>query len=106
MSKNPSFSGRIQGQKFCPFESYRENIRGNNFVEYLKSNGTHQKLNVHNTHHQTGVAERHNQMIAERIHVLLHASGPPKNLWGEVARHVVWLLNRTMMKAVEGMTPY
>ena len=24
MSKNPSFSGRIQGQKFCPFESYRD----------------------------------------------------------------------------------
>ena len=23
MSKNPSFSGRIRGQKICPFESYR-----------------------------------------------------------------------------------
>ena len=75
-------------------------------MEYLKSKGTHQKLNVHDTHHQTGVAERQNQTIAERIHALLHASGLPKNLWGEVARHVVWLLNRTMTKAVEGMTPY
>ena len=24
LSKNPSFSGRIQGQKICPFESYRD----------------------------------------------------------------------------------
>ena len=25
---------------------------------------------------------------------------------GEAARHVVWLMNRTSTKAVEGMTPY
>ena len=40
----------------------------------------------------------------ERIRALLHASGLPKNLWGEAACHVVWLLNRTTTKAVEGMT--
>jgi len=33
-------------------------------------------------------------------------SGLPKFLWGEVAKHVVWLLNRMTTKAVEGMTPY
>jgi hypothetical protein len=27
-------------------------------------------------------------------------------LWTEAARHVVWLLNRTTTKAVDGMTPY
>ena len=59
--------------------------QGDDFVKYLRSKGTHQKLNVHDTHHQTGVAERHNQTIAERIHALLHASGLPKNLWGEAA---------------------
>ena len=80
--------------------------QGEDFVEYLKSKGTHQKLNVHDAHHQTGVAERRNRTIAERIRALLHASGLPKNLWGEAARHVVWLLNRTTTKAVEGMTPY
>src|SRR6202522_3449770 len=80
--------------------------QGEEFVEYLKSKGTHQKLNVHDTHHQTGVAERRNRTIAERIRALLHASGLPKNLWGEAARHVVWLLNRTTTKAVEGMTPF
>ena len=78
--------------------------QGDGFIEYLKSKGTHQKLNVHDTHNQTGVAERRNRTIAERIRALLHASGLLKNLWGEVARHVVWLLNRTSTKAVEGMT--
>ena len=38
--------------------------------------------------------------------MLLHVSGLPKFLLGEVACHIVWLLNRTMTKAVEGMTPF
>ena len=54
----------------------------------------------------SGVAERCNRTIVERVHMLLHVSGLPKNLWAEAARHVVWLLNRTTTKAVEGMTSY
>ena len=80
--------------------------QGAAFVEYLKSKGTQQKLNVHDTPQQAGVAERRNRTIGERIRALLHASGLLKFLWGEAARHVVWLLNRTTTKAVEGMTPF
>ena len=61
---------------------------------------------VHNTPSQNGVAECCNCTIVERIHALLHASGLPQFLWGEAARHVVWLMNRTSTKAVDGMTPY
>jgi len=35
---------------------------------------------------------------------MLHASGQPKFLWGEAARHAVWLKNRTSTKALDGMT--
>ena len=80
--------------------------QGADFVEYLKSKGTIQKLNVHDTPQHTGVAERRNRPIGEHIRALLHASGLPKFFWGEAAHHVVWLLNRTMTKAVEGMTPF
>ena len=80
--------------------------QGAEFVEYLKSKGTQQKLNVHDTLQQAGVAERRNRTIGEWIWALLHASGLPKFLWGEAARHVVWLLNRTTTKAVERMTPF
>jgi hypothetical protein len=61
---------------------------------------------VHDTPQHAGIAERRNRTIAERIRALLHASGLPKFLWGEAARHVVWLLNRTPTKAVEGKTPF
>jgi hypothetical protein len=80
--------------------------RGDEMVAYLKSKGTIQKLNVHDTPQHAGVAEHRNRTIAERVRALLHASGLPKNLWVEAATHVVWLLNRTTTKAVEGMTPY
>ncbi|KJA29535.1 hypothetical protein HYPSUDRAFT_122171, partial [Hypholoma sublateritium FD-334 SS-4] len=30
----------------------------------------------------------------------------PRYLWAEAVRHVVWLLNRTSTKAVDGKTPY
>ena len=76
------------------------------FTLYLKKQGVNQKLTVHDTASQNGVAERRNRTIVERIHALLHASGLPKFLWGEAARHVVWLMNRTSTKAVDGMTPY
>jgi hypothetical protein len=78
---------------------------GKAFVLYLKSKGTAQKLTVHDTPQHNGVAERRNRTIMERVRALLHASGLPRFLWGEAARHVVWL-NRTLTKAVSGQTPY
>jgi hypothetical protein len=79
---------------------------GKEFTLYLKSKGTTQKSIVHDTPQHNGVAERRNCTIVEQIRALLHASGLPKTLWGEVACHVVWLLNRTTTKAVDGKTPY
>ena len=72
--------------------------QGDEMGTYLKSKCTIQKLNVHDTPQQAGVAERRNRTIAECIRALL--------MWAEVACHVVWLLNRTTTKAVEGMTPF
>ena len=65
-----------------------------------------QKLNIHNTPQHAGVTECRNWTIGERLWALLHASGLPKFLWGEAACHIVWLLNRMMKKAVEGMMPF
>jgi hypothetical protein len=79
---------------------------GKEFTLYLKSKGTTQKLTMHNTPQHNGVAEHHNCAIVEQICALLHASGLLKTLWGEAARHIIWLLNHTSTKAVDGKTPY
>jgi hypothetical protein len=44
----------------------------------------------------------HHQMIC----ALLHVSGLLKTLWGEAAHNIIWLLNHTTTKAVDGKTPY
>ena len=80
--------------------------RGKEFRLHLKKKGTQEKLTVHDTPAHNGVAEHRNRTIVEHIHALLHASGLSKSLWGEAARHVVWLMNRTSTKAVSNMTPY
>jgi hypothetical protein len=79
---------------------------GREFILHLNSRGTTQKRTVHDTPQQNGVAERRNRVIVEHIRALLHASGLPRFLWAEAARHVVWLMNRTSTKAVDGQTPY
>ena len=37
---------------------------------------------------------------------MLHSNGLAKFLWGEAVSHVVYLENRTAMKALDGKTPY
>ena len=65
------------------------------FKTYLKSKGTISKLTVHDTPQHNGVGERRNQTIVKHIRALLHASGLPRTMWGEAARHVVWLMNQS-----------
>ena len=79
---------------------------GKEFTLYLKSKSTTQKLTVHDTPQHNGIAEQCNCTIVEWICALLHVSGLLKTLWGEVAHHIVWLLNCTTIKAVDGKTPY
>ena len=76
------------------------------FILYLKRKGTVQKLTVHDTPAHNGVAKCCNRTIVELIHALLHASSLPKFLWGEAAHHIVWLMNQTTVKAIDGMMPY
>ena len=76
------------------------------FIDFLEKRGTRQKLTVHDTPQQNGVAERRNRTILEGIRAILNESSLPKNMWGEAARHIIWLMNRTQTKAVDGKTPY
>jgi hypothetical protein len=63
------------------------------FVNHLSAAGTKQKLTVHDTPEENSVSERLNEVILQRVHAILHASGLPKFLWGEAVRHVIWLKN-------------
>lgn len=80
--------------------------QGKQFVLYLQQQGTEQCFTAHDTPQHNGVAEQLNHTILECVRAMLHASKLPRFLWGEAARHAVWLKNRTPTKALNGKTPY
>lgn len=97
--------------KVDAFKNFRSDRGGEymdgEFTKYLASKGTKRLLAPHDTPKYNGVAERLNRIILEKGRAMIHASGLPKNLWGEAVKHAVWLKNRTSTKALpHGMTPY
>jgi transposase InsO family protein len=79
---------------------------GNNFSDFLKSEGTERRLTTHDTPQHNGVAESLNRRLLERVRAVLHHSQLPKNLWGEAIHFIVWLKNRTTTRALGKITPY
>jgi hypothetical protein len=74
---------------------------------HLKSKGTIRRLTAHDTPSSNGVAERKNRTIIERAHaIFFQAADPPKTLWGEAMKHVVWLMNRTGSRTLNDRTPF
>jgi len=53
-----------------------------------------------------GVAECLNRMLVECVRAMIHASGLPKNLWGEVIMHATWLKNHLSTCRLGTKTPY
>ena len=75
------------------------------FQQHLKAASMEHQLTVHDTPAQNGIAECLNQMLIEKVHTMLHVSSLLMMLWGEAVRHVVWLKNHTLTRALEGVMP-
>lgn len=76
------------------------------FSHHLKGQGTERKLTTHETPQHNGVTEQLNRTLVERVRAMLHASGLPKNLWGEAIKHAVYMKNHTATHVLDGKTPY
>ena len=50
--------------------------------------------------------ERQNQSVVGMARSMLKAKGMPGWLWGEAVAMVVFILNRSPTRSVEGKTPY
>jgi hypothetical protein len=55
---------------------------------------------------QNGVVERRNGTVVDAARSMLKAKELPNWLWGEVVMTVVYILNRTPTRSVEGATPF
>ena len=62
---------------------------------------------MHDTHEEAGVVGRLNHALMEKTpRAMLLQSGRPKYLWGEVVLHALWSKNSTLLKALDGMSPF
>lgn len=75
------------------------------FREYLDEQGTQWEPTAPYSPSQNGKAERVNRTLQERTTAILQDSGLPANLWPEVMKTVVYLMNRSP-KAGFDRTPF
>lgn len=99
MQKYVAYQSRLKTQHGVTIKAVHSDrggeFIGQEFKDFLESQGTVQKLTVHDTPEHNGAAERTHLSIMNIVRSLLIASGLPKFLWGEAQKHAVWLFNRT-----------
>ena len=71
----------------------------------LEEHGITHRLSMPYTPEQNGAAEQENRTIVESARSMLHASGLPKELWGEDCNTAVYILNLSVTTTVEDKTP-
>jgi hypothetical protein len=76
------------------------------FVSYCADQGIQRHYSTPYNPQQNGVVERRNQTVVGMARALLKQRGMPAMFWGEVVVTVVYILNRSPTKALEGRAPY
>jgi hypothetical protein len=89
-------------------------IRADNGGEFISneidaiwsSEGISPQLTVAHEHNQAGVVERTIQTVVSHAISILEDACLPLNLWYEVCRTVIYLMNRWPKRYLKGITPY
>ena len=78
----------------------------NEFIGYLRQQGTSRQLTVHDSPQSNGIAKRCNGVLVNHVRALLLNSGLPRFLWKEGLKFAMWIRNRTTTHQLGGCTPY
>lgn len=76
------------------------------FGRYCAERGVERQLTAPYSPQQNGVVERRNQSVVAMARCMMKAKKIPGYFWGEAVSTAVFILNRTMTRAVDGKTPY
>jgi transposase InsO family protein len=76
------------------------------FTVYCSEQGIRHNTTTAYTPQQNGVVERRNQTIVEMAGCMLKSMNVPGKFWGEAVKTVVYLLNRSPTKSLDGKTPF
>lgn len=76
------------------------------FVVFCTEHGIKHNTTTSYTLQQNRVVEQRNQTVVEMARYLLKRMSVPSKFWGEVVRIVVFILNRSPTKSLQGKTPF
>jgi hypothetical protein len=76
------------------------------FEAHMLSMGTLMEASIAYAHEQNGMAERHIRTVFEKVLSVLSDSKLPKKLWMEILRTVIYVKNRSPVRALGTKTPY
>ncbi|GJY38469.1 retrovirus-related pol polyprotein from transposon TNT 1-94 [Tanacetum coccineum] len=105
------FSRQIQNQIGCSIVSIRtdhgrEFDNEVKFGEFCNANGITHNFSAPHTPQSNGVVERKNRTLQERSRTMLNEQSLPQNFWCNAIDTSTYILNRILIRAILGKTPY
>ncbi|GJT61969.1 retrovirus-related pol polyprotein from transposon TNT 1-94 [Tanacetum coccineum] len=105
------FSKKIQNQLRCTIVSIRtdhgrEFDNEVQFGEFCNTNGITHNFSAPRTPQSNGVVERKNRTLQEMSRTMLNEQSLPQKFWCNAVDTSTYILNRILIRAILGKTPY
>jgi transposase InsO family protein len=104
-----NFKAMVEKEKGVNIKCLRSNGGGeyfsNEFSKYLKEHAIQRKYSCSYSPQQNEVVERKNKHIAKITRAMLNEKNLPNYFWVEAVTTVIYIMNRTPIIVVHGMTP-
>ncbi|GJS62416.1 retrovirus-related pol polyprotein from transposon TNT 1-94 [Tanacetum coccineum] len=105
------FSNKIQNQLGCSIVSIRtdhdrEFDNEGQFVEFCNTNGITHNFLAPRTPQSNGVVKRKNRTLQEMSRTMLNEQSLPQKFWCNAVDTSTYILNRILIRAILGKTPY
>jgi len=104
-----NFKAMVEKEKGVSIKCLRSDGGGkyfsNEFNEYLKEHGIQRKYSCSYSPQHNGVPERKNKHIVKLACAMLNEKNLSNYFWAEAVATAIYIMNRTPIVAVHGMTP-
>jgi transposase InsO family protein len=76
------------------------------FGRYCAERGVHHQLTTPYSPQRNGLVERQNHTVVAMARCMLKTKNLSGHFWGEAVTTAIYILNRALMRALDGKTPF